>query len=204
MRFTRTATVLGAACLLVLGAAVGYAAIPSSDGSVKLCYAKAGGLAGAKGTARVVDAAEACKSTEASVKLASSSALEAQVAGLQATANRQAKDIESMQGDINALLVDEIALYRGAFSLSTDVVSSSAFRIVVNVTGLKAGSDLKVHYTYAQGVFSYVATTLDGDGDAAGVHVQFGCDSSNFYFTGTSPSGLPVRSAVIPKGPNCP
>lgn len=56
--------------LLALGG-VGYAAIPSADGTIKSCYATTNGLLlgipHSKGDARIVDAAQSCRSYEAAV-----------------------------------------------------------------------------------------------------------------------------------------
>jgi hypothetical protein len=71
MKFTRTATVFGAAALFAGGAMVSYAAIPSGDGSVKACYAKTDGLLlgipHSKGDVRIIDSGEGCRSYETQI-----------------------------------------------------------------------------------------------------------------------------------------
>jgi hypothetical protein len=62
-RKTAVPALAAAAILATVG--VGWAAIPGTDGTIKACYSTTGGLLGAaKGAARIVDSAEACRANE--------------------------------------------------------------------------------------------------------------------------------------------
>jgi hypothetical protein len=64
-------TVLGLTALVVAFSSAAYAAIPSTDGSIKGCYATTDdlllGIPHSKGDTRIVDAAEACRPYERAI-----------------------------------------------------------------------------------------------------------------------------------------
>lgn len=187
MKFARTATVLSAAGLLLAGGTIGYAAIPSSDGSVKLCYAKAGSFTGAKGSARVVDQGESCKATELGTTVASAAALAQLRAQLQEQDARIAR-LESLAPGLSV-----------STSPAPDAQTQTFF-VTVKGQGLKPATAVTQSYSGVRGSsFGYA----DDAGNFFKVRELSCVDYRDLKFATVLASGDSSETATIAKGPGC-
>jgi hypothetical protein len=136
---------MGGLAVIIATSGVAYGAIPSSDGSVKSCYAKTDGLLlgipHSKGDVRIVDSGEACRAYEQQISLASAAqidALTARVQTLEQSSLDSAAQISTLNGRVQAL-------EQSTLSSRVQALESTLSKVSYSDTGLNGLPTLKIN-----------------------------------------------------------